>query len=338
MYYLSMSSHDIRTNLATEDYLLNKWDKQEPLMLFYIQEPSIIIGRNQDYYAELNLPYVLKKQITVTRRLSGGGAVYDDLGNLSYSIVTQKGAKFGDFKELTRPLIVALQQLGVNAELTGRNDLVVDGLKFSCNAMYQKGTKLFCHGTLMYDVDLDVLSNALTVSAEKLAANKVRSVSSRVTNLKPYLAPAYQQSTPEFRDSLLCHLFKVDQLDQIQNKQYQLTSHDQKKIADLVATRYNNQQWIQGDNKKQTYTIKERFPIGTIEVRFELVDQRIHDFRFYGDFFSQIEPTELESALEQTRYELTTLRLILDKFDLKPYFGSLSSSELASLILKEPQL
>lgn len=338
MYYLSMNSLDIRTNLATEEYLLNKWDKQEPLILFYIQKPSIIIGRNQDYYAELNLPYVLKEQITVTRRLSGGGTVYDDLGNLSYSIVTQKGRAFGNFKELTQPILTALQQLGVQANLTGRNDLVVEGRKFSGNAMYQKGTKLFCHGTLMYDVNLAVLPQALSVSPEKLKANNVRSVSSRVTNLKPYLTTCYQQTTAEFRDLLLCQLFAVSDLQMIQEKQYQLTSYDKSQIQSLVTSRYSNPHWIQGNHQLATYTVKQRFPIGTIEVRFELSDRRLHQVHFYGDFFNQETPNDLEKALEQAPYELTALTDLLKTFDLSRYFGPVSAIELANLIYKEPQL
>lgn len=339
MYYLSMDSRDIRVNLATEDYLLTKWDKPEPLILFYIQEPSIIIGRNQDYFAELNLPYVLSHQITVTRRLSGGGAVYDDLGNLSFSIVTQKGARFGQFKELTQPILTALHQLGaVGATLTGRNDLVIDGRKFSGNAMYQNGHKLFCHGTLMYNVDLSVLPKALAVAPEKLQANKVQSVRSRVTNLNAYLSPEYQDlSTEEFRDHLIRRLFGVNNLLDLQDRAYSLTSEEKQDIDTLVKNKYGNQQWIQGSGNSQLppISVKKRFPIGTIEIRFNLIANHLQNVAFYGDFFHQADTLELAEALNQIAYNVEAITTALEPFNLARYFGPITLAELTHLILRE---
>lgn len=336
MYYLSMSSQDIRTNLATEDYLLNKWDKQDPLLLFYRQKPSIILGKNQDYFAELNLDYVRKQQITVTRRLSGGGAVYDDLGNISFSIVTRQTNTFGNFKELTQPIVTALQELGVPAKMTGRNDLVVDGKKFSGNAMYQKGHKLFCHGTLMHDVDLTVLSKALNVPPAKLATHRVRSVNSRVTNFKEYLAPSYRSlTTAEFQDLLICQLFHVSNLDAIQDCAYHLTDTDKAEIAALTETRYRNTDWIQGTDSRHHQTVSQRFSIGSIEIRFNLKDNYLYDVRFYGDFFNQNDLSALEQAFEKCQYQPSAISATLSQFDLKPYFGSLSPSDLTALFFKE---
>lgn len=170
MRYVIMQSRDIRENLATEDYLLNTLSFEEPLVLFYIQEPCVILGRNQNAYEEIDLAYAREKGIVITRRLSGGGAVYDDLGNVSFSFVVQEGHQaFGDFKAFTKPIIEALHKMGATgAEISGRNDLLIEGKKFSGNAMYTKKGKMYTHGTLMYDVDLAEVQRVLTVSKKKL--------------------------------------------------------------------------------------------------------------------------------------------------------------------------
>lgn len=143
MYYVIMPSQDIRRNLATEQYLLNQRTFDEPLVLFYIQKPCVIVGRNQNVRAEVDLKYAKEHQVIITRRLSGGGAVYDDLGNLSFSfVVNADHASFGNFKLFTQPIIEALHEMGATgAEVSGRNDLMIDGKKFSGNAMYTKNKK-----------------------------------------------------------------------------------------------------------------------------------------------------------------------------------------------------
>ena len=207
-----MRSQDIRDNLATEQYLMNNVEFDEPLVLFYIQKPCIIVGRHQNTLEEINSDYVNENNITVTRRISGGGAVYDDLGNISFSfVVNSNNDNFGNFKKLTKPIIDALKDMGATtAEVSGRNDLMVDGKKFSGNAMYTKNGKMFSHGTLAYDVDLSVLSKALNVPKDKMESKGIKSVKSRVTNVEPYLKPEFQSlSTEQFRDRLIMELFKT---------------------------------------------------------------------------------------------------------------------------------
>ena len=203
MYYVVMKSNDIRRNLATEQYLMNQKNFDEPLLLFYIEKPCIIVGRNQNTYEEINQKYVEDHDITVTRRLSGGGGIYQDLGNLCFSFVVDADSEqFGDFKSFTQPIVDALHQMGATtAEVSGRNDMLVDGKKFSGNAMYTKNGKTFSHGTLSWDVDLDVLTQALNVPADKIASKGIKSIRQRVTNLKGHVDPEYQNmSTQEYRD------------------------------------------------------------------------------------------------------------------------------------------
>lgn len=239
MYYVAMKDHEIGRNLATEQYLMNNVDFDEPLVLFYYEEPCIIVGRNQNTLEEINADYVREHHITVTRRLSGGGAVYQDLGNLCFSFVVDSDSQeFGDFKTFTKPIIDALHDMGATtATVSGRNDLLVDGKKFSGNAMYSRNGKTFSHGTLMLNVDLNVVPQALTVPTDKIASKGIKSVRSRVTNLRPYLAPEYQNITvPEFQDALLKELFHVDSLDQIADKEYHVTPEQQKLLIKFTKT------------------------------------------------------------------------------------------------------
>lgn len=336
MLYYNMPSRDIRVNLATEEYLLQK-DFSEPLVLFYIQEPSIIIGRNQNPLEEINVPFVKEKGIVLTRRISGGGAVYDDLGNVSFSFVSA-GTKedFGNFKEFTQPILKALHEMGAKeAVMSGRNDLLIAGKKFSGNAMYKKKGKLFSHGTLMLDVDLEVLPQALQVAKDKIESKGTKSVRSHVTNLKPYLAPAYQKlTTEEFRDELLKRLFEVKDLKEIASHKLVLTPEDEGEIKKIVAKTYGNPQWIYGETPPFTLQRRKRFPeVGIIDARIEVVAGKISHLHFYGDYFSQKDSSELEKRLAGVSYESAAIAKALGNLDIGDYFSHLDKERLVALLV-----
>lgn len=178
MRYFVSDKQDIRWNLAAEEYLLNKKDITEPLILLYRQKPCVIIGRNQNVYEEVDLDCLRANDITLTRRISGGGAVYEDLGNFCFSFVTDKQQTvFGDYEGVTEPMLAALHKMGAKAAtIGGRNDLYIEGKKFSGNAMYTKQGRTYSHGTLMVDVDLSVLEKVLTVPQEKIESKASKSV------------------------------------------------------------------------------------------------------------------------------------------------------------------
>ncbi|OJG73992.1 lipoyltransferase and lipoate-protein ligase [Enterococcus quebecensis] len=331
-----MPSQDIRRNLATEQYLLNQRTFDEPLVLFYIQKPCVIVGRNQNVRAEVDLHYAREHQITITRRLSGGGAVYDDLGNLSFSFVVNADHKsFGNFKLFTQPIIDALHEMGATgAEISGRNDLLIDGKKFSGNAMYTKNKKMYSHGTLMLDVDLEEVSRVLTVSEKKLASKGTKSVRSRVTNLKPYLSKEYQGiSTEAFRDRLLLHLFKSDTMEDIKGQEYHLTQEDEQSIDQLVANIYGNDTWIFGEEPKFTIKREEKFQGGLIEANISVEKGRIEAITIFGDYFSQRETKELESLLTGCNYEYKAIKGVLDEVEVGEYFNNVSKEEILQLLV-----
>lgn len=336
MYYYVMPSHDIRRNLATEQYLLEQ-EFDEPLVLFYIQEPCIIIGRNQNALEEINQRFVREKGITVTRRLSGGGAVYDDLGNVSFSFVTKADGNFGNFKEFTEPILRAIHKLGATgATVSGRNDLMIDGKKFSGNAMYKKRGKLFSHGTLMLDVDLDVLPQALQVAKDKIESKGTKSVRSHVTNLRPYLSENYQElSTEEFRDELLKQLFSVEDVTQIADKQIQLSTEDEQAIDQLVTSLYGNEAWIYGEAPTYTLQRRRRYPaVGIIDARLTVAKGKITDLIFYGDYFGQKESSELAALFIGKDYRRPALAQVIEQIQADQYFSHLTNETLLDLLIE----
>lgn len=331
-----MKSHDIRHNLATEQYLMNNKKFDEPLVLFYYEGPCIIVGRNQNTLEEINQKYVEEHNITVTRRLSGGGAVYQDLGNLCFSFVVDSDSEeFGDFKSFVQPVVDALHAMGATtAEVSGRNDILVDGKKFSGNAMYSHSGKTFSHGTLMLDVDQDVIAHALNVPEDKMKSKGIKSVRSRVTNLKPYLAPEYQNLTvPEFRDTLLKELFQVKDLKAIADKEVTINDDEKVAIDKIYNDYYNNWDWVYGNSPEFTVKKRQHFTAGTIDARLLVESGKIKNLKFYGDFFGPADATELADKLTGVRYDREHVGAILDSVDTQQYFNGIPTAEVLDLLV-----
>ncbi|MFC2703091.1 MAG: biotin/lipoate A/B protein ligase family protein, partial [Abiotrophia defectiva] len=227
MYFVDNgNNYDASLNIALETYLVENRLVDEPILLFYINDPSIIVGRNQNTIEEVNQAYVEEKGIRVVRRMSGGGAVYHDRGNFSFCFIKDDDGSFRDFASFTQPVIESLHKMGAKgAELKGRNDLLIEDKKFSGNAMYAKNGRMTAHGTILFDADLDEVTKALKPRKEKFESKGIKSVRSRVTNIKPYVSPEYQKlTTEEFRDLLLLEIFGVESRDQV--KELKLTEED----------------------------------------------------------------------------------------------------------------
>lgn len=335
MYYYNMETEDIGYNLATEQYLMNNKDFDEPILLFYYQKPCIIVGRNQNTLEEINQDYVAKHNIQVTRRLSGGGAVYDDLGNVSFSFVVDRDdERFGDFKAFTKPIVDALKEMGAaSIKVSGRNDILVNGRKFSGNAMYVKDNKMFSHGTLMYDVDQSVIAHALNVPKDKIASKGIKSVRSRVTNLKPYLKPEYQNLTiAEFRDAILRKVYGVDDLAKVADKAYHLTDDDKKQIQKLYDNYYNNWDWVYGTSPEFTVKRRQHFDSGTIDARVLVEKGHIKQVTFFGDFFGEKYAVDLAKLLKDVRYDQPSLRKALAHVNVGDYFAGITLDEFVQFL------
>lgn len=333
MIFVPNENNDPRVNLAIETYLLREMPLEEPILLFYINAPSIIIGRNQNTIEEINKDYVEENGIHVVRRLSGGGAVYHDLGNLNFSfIMPDDGNSFRDFAKLTQPIIQALHEMGVEgAQLKGRNDLVIDDMKFSGNAMYATNGRMFAHGTIMFDSDINEVVNALKVRKDKIESKGIKSIRSRVTNIKPFLPEDKQQmTTVEFRQEILLKIFGVDSIDKV--KTYELTTEDWDKINQISDELYRNWDWNYGRSPSFNIEKRKRFPIGSIEVRLNIEKGLIAEAKIYGDFFGLGEISDVEDKLVGVRYEKEAIGEAFQQIDVKKYFGNIEPKELVQLI------
>ncbi|KAF0818022.1 MULTISPECIES: lipoate--protein ligase [unclassified Cytobacillus] len=318
---------DPRINLAIEEYALKNLDIEETYLLFYINEPSIIIGKNQNTVEEINTEYVENNGIHVVRRLSGGGAVYHDLGNLNFSFITKDdGDSFHNFRKFTEPVTEALQKLGVNAELSGRNDLMAEGRKISGNAQFSTKGRMFSHGTLLFDSEIESVVSALKVKKDKIESKGIKSIRSRVANISEFLDEKI--TVEEFRSLLLKNIF--GDLDEI--PEYKLTDEDWEKIHQLSRERYQNWDWNYGRSPKFDLQHSHRFPVGQIDIRLNVTKGKIEGCKIYGDFFGVGDVSEIENKLTGIRYEKSEIEKALEGVEVKHYFGNVTKEEFINLV------
>ncbi|WP_390174686.1 lipoate--protein ligase family protein, partial [Staphylococcus pseudintermedius] len=243
MKFINNQNHtDPTLNLAMEEYVLKTvpMDDDDSYFLFYINRPSIIVGKNQNTIEEVHQPYIETHAIDVVRRISGGGAVYHDFGNLNFSFITKDdGDSFHNFKKFTQPIVEVLNDLGVKAELTGRNDIQVGQAKISGNAMVKVKDRMFSHGTLMLNSDLDEVQNALRVNPAKIQSKGVKSVRKRVANIQEFIDEPLDIET--FKAIILKKLFGEAEVES-----YTLTEEDWKNIEKLSNEKYRTWDWNYG--------------------------------------------------------------------------------------------
>jgi lipoate-protein ligase A len=318
---------DPRVNLAIEEHLLRNLQAEEDILLFYINEPSIIIGRNQNTLEEINRDYVEAHGIYVVRRLSGGGTVYHDLGNMNFSFIMRRGKEnLIDFKKFTAPVVRALVEMGIPAELGGRNDIQVAGRKVSGNASYSVKAGMVCHGTLLFDTDLERLSQALNVKPGKIVSKGIKSVRSRVANLREFLAEPLDIQV--FRARLLQSIFHGS----AEIPQYCLGEADWQAIRQFSNDRYMRWEWNWGNSPEFNVQKTHRFALGEIDARIHVQNGRIGSIKFYGDFFGQEDVAGLEAALAGVRYERGDIAQTLSGTPVEAYFSGLTAEELADFL------
>jgi lipoate-protein ligase A len=318
---------DPRINLAIEEYALKNLDINETYLLFYINEPSIIIGKNQNTIEEINTEYVEDNALHVVRRLSGGGAVYHDLGNLNFSFITKDdGESFHNFRKFTEPVVTALKKLGVDAELSGRNDLLAEGRKISGNAQFSTKGRMFSHGTLLFDSEIENVVSALNVKKDKIESKGIKSIRSRVANISEFLAE--KVTIEEFRTLLLKNIFE----ESAEIPEYILSEQDWANIHQLSKERYQNWDWNYGKSPKFNLQHSHRFPVGQIDVRFEVNKGVIENCKIYGDFFGVGDVSEIEEKLTGIKYEKSEIAAALEAVEIKHYFGSISKEDFINLV------
>ncbi len=318
---------DQTLNFALEEFALTHLDRDETYLMFYRMTPTVIVGRNQNTIEEVNMDYIRSHDITVTRRLSGGGAVYNDPGNLSFSFITRDdGDSFNNYRRFTEPVIRALKHLGVDARLEGRNDLTVDGKKISGNAQFVTKGRIFSHGTLLFDVNLENVSLALNPDAEKYESKGIKSVRSRVTNIREHLSE--DMDIRQFRETLLHYLFEGE------NKipEYAITDEDWIHIVSLAKKRYRNWEWVFGKSPEFNVKKSRRFSGGRVDVRLAVKKGYIEHLSIFGDFFGTEDVSEVERLLTGIQYKKDTVADRLKTLDVHQYFGQIGFDDIISLM------
>ena len=312
---------DPHFNLALEEYVFYNFDPNEDYVILWQNEPSVIIGRNQNTIEEINAKFIKDNNIHVVRRMSGGGAVYHDLGNLNFTFIVNSDQDVAsNFKKFTAPIMAALSKLGVMAEFSGRNDITIDGRKFSGNAQHYSKNRLLHHGTILFDSDLSVVQEALNVKVDKLQSKGVKSVRSRVTNVAPYLKDKI--TVEEFKDILLKFLLDDENY---KEKEYILTPDDLAAVRELMEKKYPTWEWNYGESPAFEIEKSKRFDGGNLSLKFNVKDGYLNELKIYGDFFGKKDASEIEQLLKNQLYKDDVIRkLLLDIDNFNEYFSGIS--------------
>lgn len=326
MRYLINKSTNPYFNLALDEYAMRHIDVDEDFFFLWRNEPAVIIGKNQNTVEEINQKFIDEKGIKVARRVSGGGAVYHDLGNLNFTFVigVDDPGKV-NYKKYVQPIIDALAEMGIEAEASGRNDILIDGLKISGNAQRMANGKLMHHGTLLFDVDIEDLVQALNVDPDKITSKGVKSVRSRVTNIKEHLPEG--TTIFDFWDALQYYLS-----DKGRSEEIVLSDEEIAKIEYEAYNRFGTWDWIYGESPEFNLKNNKRFPGGNVEVLIDAEEGKIKNVRFMGDYLGLEDVAHVEARLAGARFKREDVDAILSTIDLRTYFGSITKDELLSVI------
>lgn len=324
MRYLVNNCTDACRNMAFDEFVLENLPLDEPVFYLWRNAPSVIIGLNQSAYAEVNLPYLESKGIALARRVTGGGAVYHDLQNLNYTIVGKSRDLNADYPDYLHFVVNALRVLGVPAELSGRNDIMVEGRKCSGYAKRVWKDRLMVHGTLMFDVDLETLREVLSVPGSKMAASGIASVRSKVANLREFL--------PRFRDVLALK----DALHGIlagADTEVTLDTAQQDAIDRMADEKFRTWDWIYGKSPEAQFRSSRKFACGTVELSWSVRHGLLEDVRFGGDFLGNLPAEGLAARLNGIRFERDSILSALLQVKVSDYFDGLVAEDILGLML-----
>lgn len=323
-FYMETGSTDPAYNLAFEEYVLKNRAEGNYLLLWQ-NANAVIVGRNQNALEEINRDFIDRHGIRVVRRNTGGGAVYHDLGNLNYSFITDIDANADAAKSrFTDPIVGALRSLGLDAEATGRNDIVVSGQKVSGTAQHRWGNRILHHGTLLFDSDPGMIAGSLNPDPSKFQSKSIKSVRSRVGNIRSFLSPDWDM--PRFWEYLKTSL--ADSIIPVQPSPGELDA-----ITQLKAEKYDTWQWNFGSSPKFDSDIRRRFPGGSLQIQLSVTRGAINAIGIHGDFLSLTPPDQLIRALTGCAYQEDAIGEAIRDLPLSDCLGSITKEEFLTTIM-----
>ncbi len=327
MLYLETGSINPYYNLAFEDYVLSN-KRDENYLILWQNKNTIVIGRNQNPMAEINYEYLKDKDIKIVRRKTGGGAVYHDLGNLNYSLIIDAGdSKNLIFKNFMKPMLDCLKNLGLNAEMSGRNDIVIEGKKVSGTAQRLLKGRLLTHGTLLFSSNLSEVGNALNADPKKYKSKGINSVKARVGNISEFLKE--EMTLEEFWSHIRNHFVENS------SRRIEFSSEKKEQIKKLAIEKYSDWNWNFGNTPNFNIHNKGYFEIGILEVYAEVEKNRIKSINFFGDYLSLMDDEDLKKELEGVKFQEYEVRKIMEKYDIKSIFGSIKTDQVLDIIFNK---
>ena len=328
---------------AAEEYIIRHARPDEPVLMLWRTDDTIMLGANQIAEAECDTAYANSAGIKIVRRPSGGGAIFTDKGTLQVTVIRQYNGRQDEDNSglsqacndpavarelLAAPVLDALALYGVNASLEGRNDILIDGKKVSGIAQYVIGGYICSHCSLLFSADLEKLEKCLTANREKFKTKAIASLRARVANISDYIA---EKDLQNFRDSLI-KAYKGEQ--DFRHSRFSRKGKDETlHIETIISEKYLNPGWIFGRAPAFTFTNKKRFPGGLLEVYLDVKGGVIKDARLSGDFLSLLPVADFETKLVGVPHNAEALKKTLREIDVRSYLGSLDAKELMEVLL-----
>lgn len=329
MIYIETTSKDAAFHFSVEEYIMRNYPWNEPVMMIWQTDKCAMLGNYQIAEAEIDINFARQKEIQIVRRSSGGGTIYNDLGTFLFSLImTWPEEQYGQQtaqKELAASVVCALNKMKIPAMLEGRNDITVGGKKVSGRAQYARYGRICSHGSLLYDTDLDMLTRVLRVDEEKIRSKAIRSVRSRVTNIKEHMDKPC--STMDFGRQLKQELFSGRQI-----REYKLTEDDLKQINQIYHERYGNPVWTFEKAPNFTFHNSKRFTGGKVEVYLDIVKGTVVSCKVRGDFLGVAAITDLEALFENKAFQYEIFNNLFNEISLQSYLGNITKDEFLSCI------
>ena len=320
MKYVNYPKEEIRRlsyYLATEEFLARNYPTDEYFFMWQVK-PTVIFGRNQLIENEVNLKYVKENNIKFYRRKSGGGCVYADFSNIMFSFITPTFNKDFVFSTYLNRVADILKKLGLNAYVSGRNDILIDGLKVSGNAFYQVNSKSIVHGTMLYNTDLSAMVKAITPDNEKLISKGIDSVRKRVTNVKDHL-------------DITIEYFKDFIKKNIADEEITLTEADLSEISKIEET-YLKDEFIYGKNPNYTVKKKKKTEAGIIEISLELKNNIVKRMNMLGDYFLIGDEDEFLNNFRNKEFTEEEFLKVMNKVNINDFIYNLSKEEFLQIL------